>query len=117
MCAALFFTMSFVRIALAAEPPSRVLAETNQAEGVEPTADVPTSQKLFEFRSGFWINLHHYLLLQAVIVTPGARKGRGEHCASGVTATGDVGRAKLHGKRLSTSTCGSGFVTRSATKN
>jgi hypothetical protein len=80
-CVALLSTMTVARIASAAEPPSRVLAETNQGEGVEPTADVPTSQKLFEFRSGFWINLHHYLLLQAVTATPGARKGRAESTA------------------------------------
>ncbi len=79
-CAALFFAMSFASIA-GSDLPSRVLSDTNQGEGVEPTADVPTNQKLFEFRSGFWINLHHYLLLQAVIATPDARKGRAESTA------------------------------------
>jgi hypothetical protein len=35
----------------------------------------PESQRYFDFHSGFWINLHHFLYLQAVLATPGARRG------------------------------------------
>jgi hypothetical protein len=52
-------------------------------QGVEPTASVATPQELFEFRSGFWINLHHFLYLQAVLATPEARKGQAEESARG----------------------------------
>jgi hypothetical protein len=52
--------------------------QMTQGEGVEPTASVATPQELFEFRSGFWINLHHFLYLQAVLTTPEARKGQAE---------------------------------------
>jgi hypothetical protein len=60
---------------------ARHRAETPQGEGVEPTASVATTQKLFDFRSGFWINLHHFLYLQAVLATPEARKGHAETSA------------------------------------
>ena len=30
--------------------------------------------EFFELHSGFWLNLHHFLYLQAVLATPGARK-------------------------------------------
>jgi hypothetical protein len=56
-----------------------------QGEGAEPSATVATAQKLLEFHSGFWMNLHHYLLLQAVLATPEARKGHGEESARAVS--------------------------------
>lgn len=56
-----------------------------QGEGAEPSATVATAQKLFQFRSGFWMNLHPYLLLQAVLATPEARKGHGEESAQAVS--------------------------------
>lgn len=41
----------------------------------QPGAAVtPDNDRFFEFHSGFWINLHHFLYLQAVLATPGARK-------------------------------------------
>lgn len=53
-------------------------AAVRQGEGTEPTASVATGQKIFDFRSGFWMNLHHLLYLQAVLATPEARKGQAE---------------------------------------
>lgn len=50
----------------------------HQGEGTEPTASVATDQKFFDFRCGFWMNLHHLLYLQAVVDTPEARKGHAE---------------------------------------
>jgi hypothetical protein len=37
------------------------------------SAENPDTNRFFEFDSGFWINLHHFLYLQAVLATPGAR--------------------------------------------
>jgi len=48
---------------------------------VEPTASIATNQKIFDFRNGFWINLHHFLYLQAMLATPDARKGHAEESA------------------------------------
>lgn len=61
--------------------PIEIGAARSQGEGVEPTAGIATGQKLFDFRSGFWMNLHHFLFLQAVLATPEARKGHGEIAA------------------------------------
>jgi len=77
----LLLSLTLARPAWCAESASCKLGETDQGEGVEPTASVATTQKLFDFRSGFWINLHHYLLLQAVLATPEARKGHAESAA------------------------------------
>lgn len=60
--------------------PSRT-STPGQGEGVEATATVATDQKLFTFRSGFWINLHHYLYLQAVLASSVARHGNAEAAA------------------------------------
>lgn len=39
-----------------------------------PSTESTDANRWFEFHSGFWINLHHFLYLQAVLATPGARK-------------------------------------------
>lgn len=52
-----------------------------QGEGVDQGATVATDQPDFEFRSGFWMNLHHFLFLQAVLAAPDSRKGHAEFSA------------------------------------
>ncbi len=49
--------------------------------GQQSSTDAPAShgetagnREFFEFHSGFWINLHHFLYLQAVLAAPDARK-------------------------------------------
>jgi hypothetical protein len=39
-----------------------------------PSVETGTRRDFFEFHSGFWINLHHFLYLQAVLAAPEARK-------------------------------------------
>jgi len=68
---------AFCSAAVSAEA-SHVANRKFQAEIVEPTARIDTAQPAFDFRSGFWINLHHFLFLQAVLATPDARKGHAE---------------------------------------
>jgi hypothetical protein len=96
---ALLFSIPLARPALSSALPAcpnsgRYAAETIQGEGVEPTASVATAQKLFTFRSGFWINLHHYLLLQAVMATPAARKGQGENIAQAASRAPEMSAAQ-----------------------
>jgi hypothetical protein len=57
---------------------ARRMKAAAQGAGVEPTAGIVTGQRLFNFRSGFWLNLHHFLYLQAVLATPEARKDLAE---------------------------------------
>lgn len=71
---------AFCSAAVSAEA-SHVANRKFQAEIVEPTARIDTAQPAFDFRSGFWINLHHFLFLQAVLATPDARKGHAETAA------------------------------------
>lgn len=39
------------------------------------STNVTEVNDFFELHSGFWLNLHHFLYLQAVLATPDARKG------------------------------------------
>jgi hypothetical protein len=70
--------------------PKGIAAARGQGEGVEPTAGIATGQKLFDFRSGFWLNLHHFLFLQAVLATPDARKGHAESAAQDAGAAPQI---------------------------
>lgn len=43
--------------------------------GQQRSENKPEINEFFELHSGFWLNLHHFLYLQAVLATPDARKG------------------------------------------
>ena len=73
--------------AAAGRPALHDTATSIQGEGVDPSATVATDQPDFEFRSGFWMNLHHFLFLQAVLAAPDSRKGHAEFSARDAAGT------------------------------
>jgi hypothetical protein len=80
------FLLSMAVFAIAVAPggmaariqPQAHAASTDQNKENEPTAAVATDQPDFDFRSSFWVNLHHFVYLQAVLAKPGGRKGSAE---------------------------------------
>jgi hypothetical protein len=65
-----------VAAVLLASPPSCVAdngARNVRATSAQDSASVTSSDRFFEFHSGFWINLHHFLYEQAAIATAGPR--------------------------------------------
>ncbi len=68
-------------LALSSGPPAFTAASPEQEQAAARSAAVVTDQPDFDFRSGFWVNLHHFLYLQAVLATPDVRKGRAETSA------------------------------------
>jgi hypothetical protein len=66
----------FVAAVLLASPPLCVAgdgARSPRATSAQDSASVTSADRFFEFHSGFWINLHHFLYEQAAIATAGPR--------------------------------------------
>jgi hypothetical protein len=59
--------------ALASNGLSANTPEKGPARGRQDSNPVSSADNLFEFHSGFWINLHHFLYEQAAIATAGPR--------------------------------------------
>ncbi|MGC2333867.1 MAG: hypothetical protein WA581_20625 [Candidatus Acidiferrales bacterium] len=53
--------------------PSANALEKNSARTRQDSVPITSSDNLFEFHSGFWINLHHFLYEQAAIATAGPK--------------------------------------------
>jgi hypothetical protein len=65
-----------VAVALFALPPFCAAgdgARSPRAASAQDSASVNSADRFFEFHSGFWINLHHFLYEQAAIATAGPR--------------------------------------------
>jgi len=64
LACALFLFAALLAPAAYAQSPS---AQTGSSNPTPPPSSTPPAQPIFQFHSGFWLNLHHFLYLQARI--------------------------------------------------
>lgn len=64
LACALFLFAALLTPASHAQSPS---AQTGSSNPTPPPSSTPPAQPIFQFHSGFWLNLHHFLYLQARI--------------------------------------------------
>lgn len=64
-------------------PPAAAATAPDRGPGAGGGAAVAVAaeQADFDLRSSFWVNLHHFLYLQAVLAAPGVHQGRAEIAA------------------------------------
>ena len=63
------------------QPLVHVVAQSDQSTAIGPRTTLASDRSDFDFRSSFWLNLHQFLYLQAVLATPEAHAGRAEVAA------------------------------------